>query len=84
MSLTLVAVLHRLLSVQEATVTAADLANQKQLLSQLQGSVTTEFDLACVKLGSQSAAGSSSVSEVMDHIEALSVIQVPLRVPQTG
>eukprot|EP00892_Ulva_mutabilis_P000125 jgi/Ulvmu1/10112/UM006_0062.1 len=62
-------------TIQEATLTAADLANQKQLLSQLQASVTTEFGLACVKLGTQNAAGLSSVSEVLDHIEALTVIQ---------
>lgn len=62
--------------VQEATVTAADLANQKELLAQLQSSVTNEFNLACVKMGTQNTASSASVCEVLDHIESITVVQV--------
>lgn len=64
---------------QEATVTAADLANQKEVLAQLQASVTTEFNLACIKLGTQNTASTASVSEVLDHIESITVVQVRLR-----
>jgi hypothetical protein len=64
--------------VQEASVTAKDLANRKEILQQLQASIATDFKLRTIKIGCQQAQGMLSVSDVLEQIDALKIVQVRL------
>lgn len=66
---------------QEASVTARDLANRKEILHQLQSSITSEFKLKKIRVGSQQGQSLLSVSDVLEQIDSLKIVQV---LPATG
>lgn len=62
---------------QEASVTARDLANRKEILNQLQSSITSEFGLKKIRVGCQHGQSLLSVSDVLEQIDSLKIVQVP-------
>jgi hypothetical protein len=57
-------------------VTARDLANRKAILNQLQSSITTEFGLKHKRVGSQQGQSLLSVSDILEQIDSLKIVQV--------
>jgi hypothetical protein len=62
--------------VQEAAVTASELAVRKQQLNKLQEEMVTEFGIASIQCASQGSGGILGVTEVSRQMQALKNIQV--------
>lgn len=57
-------------------MTARDLSNRKEILNQLQSSITNEFRLKKIRVGSQQGQSMLSVSDVLEQIDSLKIVQV--------